>query len=407
MGENNALRFWGLCLLCSLAAIANCAVAASPCEVTLGPASKREALLAQPDEAYRFVVRGSPAALAVARELVAADGRETVPVSLPDFDIELFTLRVQVAARICALTGIEQVWYLSPRLVASYENALKGLAYALETMDPPAVVNMSLGPPEDAYPLPGDDLEPMHHATKRLVDKGLVVVMAIGNYAESGGGSVVNPWCRPLWVICVGAASKDGGVLWPQSSRGDPQSPKTWPDVVAHGIDVIGPWPTNLHKSEARRRLDEANADFMRLVPSSERERYTLMSGSSQGAANVSRAVAQIIHFVRSLHESQKPQVQGQLFALEIPRERFEYSSRREVRLAGQIMRDEKDVVEIEYGLVEPWRLVKQLLIDTAIPMKGYAPHEVGAGFVDPEYVEKQFSRFGRVSPGLVPIKVQ
>jgi hypothetical protein len=77
-----------------------------------------------------------------------------------------------------------------------------------------AFVNPRARLPHDA-PLAGNDDEPMNAATKKASDNGFIIVMAIGNYFDGDNDGVVNPWCRPEWVICVGAASSDATKIWP------------------------------------------------------------------------------------------------------------------------------------------------------------------------------------------------
>ena len=48
-----------------------------------------------------------------------------------------------------------------------------------------------------------------------------------------------------------------------------------------------------------------------------------------------------------------------------------------------------------EYWLDLPWKMIKQLILDTALPIEGARPNAVGAGLVDTAYVQKQFGQFG------------
>lgn len=392
--------------LCAASTAGADAATTTPCTETLGPAAKREALLAQPDAAYRFVVRGTPSAIAAAALLAAPDTTTSKSESLEAFDSVVLTLQVRDAARVCGFDGVEQVWYLHPRLAAPYTRVLLGLQYAYRSREPVRILNMSLGPPKDAYPMPPDAHEPMHYATKKLAAKGAVPIMAVGNFGPTETPGMTNPWCYAPWVVCVGAASADGHALWSQSSRGLRGDRQTWPTVVARGVDVVGPRSAS-PKSAQERARDESNAEFLAQVPSEQRDQYTLMSGSSQAAAQVSRAAAQIAYFVERQLEQHKQHGGDYLFQMSIPRERFEFAARAGERLTGTVVAQDDRVVELAYRLVAPWRLVKQLLIDSALPMPGHHPHEVGAGFVSPEFVEAQFGQFGSADKRLMAIKLE
>ncbi len=377
------------------------------CLHKLGPASKQQALLAQLEQSYRFVIRGTEQALnRIRHEFEKGDDSAKVE-DLGAFDSLAMTLRVSDARQICSWDGVDQVWYLSPVLADPYVRILMGLQYVKRTLKPPAVINMSLGPPAELYPLLGDTAEPMQHAAQVLANQGMIIVMAIGNNGPAATPGLTNPWCQAESVICVGAASKDGNALWEASSVGVPEDPKTWPTVVAHGIDVVGPWPTDLPKPAHRRAYDLASAEFLESVPAEKYELYTLMTGSSQAAAQVSRAASQIVHFITNLIEQNQASSNQRLFSLSIPRERFESGARLGPRWTGDVVIDSEDFVEVEYRLVEPWKLVKQLLVDTALPMPEYDPHQVGAGFVSPALIEEQFGQFGIADGRVAGVKVE
>lgn len=392
--------------LCAASAAGADMAATTSCAHTLGPASKRDALLAQPEAFYRFVVRGTPAAIAAAAALARTDTAANKPESLEAFDSAVLTLQVRNAARVCALQGIDQVWYLHPRLADPYTRVLLGLQYVYRSPELVRIVNMSLGPPQDAYPMPPDPDEPMHYATRKLADRGSVVIMAIGNFGPDAAPGMTNPWCHAPWVMCVGAATADGRTLWPQSSRGLRDDRPSWPTVVADGVDVVGP-RASTPKTAQQRARDESNSVFMAAVLADRRDDYTLMSGSSQAAAQVSRAAAQIAFFIEQQVKRDKRRYGDYLFQIPIPHEHFEFAKRLGERITGTVVTQNDAVVEISYRVVKPWRLVKQLLMDTAFSMPGLGPDEVGAGFVSPEHVEALFGQFGIAGKRLMAVKVE
>lgn len=373
----------------------------------MGPAESVRDLDISSDQQLGFIVRGSPDGLKAARDSVPAGIAQ--PHLLPFIDGLGISLRLRQAVALAERKDITQIWYISPSMYPSYLRIIDGIEHATKTLPSPSLINLSLGPPADALPLRGDDDEPMSVATKKAADAGLIVVMAVGNYYDGTDDGVVNPWCHPEWVICVGAASADAKTMWNGSARGLASDPRTWPDVVANGIDVVGPWPTTMEKPENRRKYDEANPIFQSAVPKEKWNLYTLDSGTSEAVPQVTKAAAQIIAFIREILRS-KPGVKpgGKLFAIDVPADRFNATSRRGPRLTGDVQKEEGDPsqFEITYRLVEPWKLVKQLLMDSAVPMPTFPPSVVGAGFVDPAYVEKQFPTAEKNEIEIEPIKV-
>ena len=374
----------------------------------LGPPEKVDALRAQPNNVFGFVVRGQPKALDAALQLEAKDADIGPSVRLPFIDGIALALRARDAVALSQRSDTAQVWYLSRPLFGEYVRALEGLQYTAKTIDAPAVINLSLGPPAGLMPIPAHDEEPMNVATHRAANLGFVPVFAIGNYytSESPNPGVTNPWCRPDWVICVGAANTNASKLYDLSARGDAADPTTWPDVVANGVDVISSWPSNIPKSASQKQYDEANPRFLAEVTPDKRDRVTMMSGTSQATAQVSRAAAQIIYFVREAIRTSNIKEGAPIFAITIPGDRFDYISRVGMRLTGDVGARTADGIEIVYRFVEPWRLVKQLIIDTAVPMPGYRAAEVGAGFVLPDYVDAQFGKYGHATAKILPVKV-
>jgi subtilisin family serine protease len=392
-------RFWTACTL--LAAVA----AHADCGTRLGPQALRSELDARPAGVYAFIVRGTPALLAGLIGKHAPGGPLPQAVALSGIGGVALGLTVDDAFALCEQPSAEQIWLLRSGMATLYVRVLQALEHQTQTLPAPSVINLSLGPPIDTLPQAQDAREPMHLATRRAAEKGLLPVFAIGNKPDQGGSPGPNPWCLPAWVVCVGAATSDAQKVWQRSVEGDPNDAHSWPDVVAPGVDIISTWPSNLPKSDARRQYDEADPRFQR-IPADRRHLFTIMSGTSQAAAHVSRAAAQIAFFLASLVEQRQVKVGDRMFSLEIPKDRYTAVNRAGSRLAGDIVATSDLVVEVAYRRTDWWKLVKQLLVDTALPMPGYAPHQVGAGFVSPAYIEKQFGAFGVVNIEIAPDKV-
>lgn len=342
-------------------------------------------------ETLNFIVRGTPTGLEAARRSVPASTGK--PETLPFIDGLGLSMKMKQAEALARRSDIRQIWFINGELYPTYVRIIKGIEHATKTISPSSVINLSLGPPADLLPLAGHDEEPMNEATKKAAELGFVVIIAIGNYYDGQDAGLVNPWCHPLWVVCVGAASADAKSVWSGSARGVDTDARTWPDVVANGIDVISDWPTSLQKSESRRQRDEANPQFRASIPKEKWGLYTMESGTSQAAPQVTKAAAHIITFVRKLMETQPGLKPGdKLFSIQVPADRFNSTSRRGPRLTGEVEANtDSTQFEITYCVDQPWKMVKQLLLDTAVPMADYPPSAVGAGFVDPGYVKQQF----------------
>jgi Subtilase family len=397
-----SLEIRALALLLVLCANATATPQASE---KLQPADGYASLSSDPQKRYDFIV-----------SVTDAFPKGDLP-GLPESDIHRYALpfisafglnltKLQ-AATLAKRNDVTQVWFVPDSLYLLYRNIIAALDREVRTLPKPSVVNLSLGPGADLLPMPGRDDEPMSVATKKASDNGLIIVMAIGNYGMGDDG-IVNPWCHPEWVICVGAASSDAKTVWPASARGVMTDPRTWPDVVANGINVISTWPTNLPKSEDRKQADESNLDFQRSVPKEKWDLYSIDSGTSEATPQVSRAAALIVSFVQEVAATKQDIKPHQpLFTIQIPQDRFKFGSKRGPRLTGDVKQlPDGEGVEVSYRLVEPWRLVKQLLMDSAVPMPNYGPNVVGAGFVDPGYVEKQFPTSTKTKVMIDPVRV-
>jgi hypothetical protein len=354
---------------------------------------------------YDFIVTGTTGGIAALTNLIPVSLSQPQP--LPFISSTGLSLTLQEAKALAERNDISQLWYVPHSLYPAYCNIIKGLEYSAKTLPKTSVLNMSLGPPADVLPMAGNDEEPMSLATKKVVDDGFIIVMAIGNYGNGEDG-MVNPWCHPQWIVCVGAASEDAKKVWPASARGLESDPRTWPDVVAFGIDVISTWPHDLPKSEDRRRYDESNALFVKNIPKEKWPLYTVDSGTSEATPQVAKAAAQIVAFVRYVAEQKGSVKSGDpLFVLDVPPDRFDAAIRRGPRLTGDVAhKPGSSDIEITYRLVEPWRLVKQMLIDTTVPMPDYPASVVGAGFVDPSYIQQQFPTPEKPDIKIAPIKV-
>jgi len=376
------------------------AVTGSVAEV--GPARLTEALRVQPDQIYTFVIGF--------RDGVDPDGA-ALPMAQSAVDTialvngAVTTMRVADAFDLAGREDVLWVWYLHPDEASGTVNVLKGLDYAVATLPLPNLANLSLGPPSSFYRADPELDAPVPRALQAAADLGLIAVVAVGYEGDTAPG-FVHPWSMAPWAISVGAWDHRTRGVWSGSSVGRSDTQEAWPDVVARGVDIIGPWGSSRPKPESRRDYDESHDLFRETIPMEGWDNYTMMTGTSQATAEVSGAAAQVLRFVWGVTAELETQPGQPLFQLEAGPDRISAYDAAVPRLTGTATPREDGGVTYTYTLDAPWRLIKQILVDTAIPVEGAEPWQAGAGLVDPDYISAQFGAYGVEPPKVMPIKV-
>ncbi|CAN0605729.1 unnamed protein product, partial [Ectocarpus sp. 12 AP-2014] len=148
------------------------------------------------------------------------------------------TMQVSDALSVAQENGVQTVWYLHPDETQVTRNVLQALEVSVA--QGVLINNMSLGPPASFFVTNSEPAAPVPRALQAVASRGPLSVMAIGNEGIRAPG-YVNPWSALPWVMAVGGWDHRDNTVWMQSSTGNPDAPDTWPDVVAHAVDVIGP----------------------------------------------------------------------------------------------------------------------------------------------------------------------
>ncbi|MBW3662342.1 MAG: S8 family serine peptidase [Actinobacteria bacterium] len=198
---------------------------------------------------------------------------------------------------------------LSIGLSLYYSNALSAFNWVLENHQDPCgngscppirVVNASFAPHPDTIADPRfDPDEPLGRASTALVEQGVVVVFAAGNWAGDGTAIRTSPLAQHPVPGVLGVGAYDDGnagdrrlSVWDSpysgstgSSRGLAGDPATYPDIVAPGASILAACPPTAH--QCRLRVQDGP--------------YVLADGTSLAAPYISGLVAQLLQADPSL----------------------------------------------------------------------------------------------------------
>lgn len=303
------------------------------------------------------------------------------------------------------IQSVAAVWVIPEPLFADSVRIIKGIDYVVRTVPDPMAINISLGPPAAMLPMPYREQEPINLAIKKAAEAGKLVVMSAGN--DGPRNDTLNPWCLSPWVVCVGAATADGSKLWEKSSRGRPGDPVYRPSVVAPGVDVITTHPPDIPKTPDMLAA-EKRIGFEKQVPADKRHLFTVVGGSSFAAMHVSDAAAQVFFYLASARDdlAAKGEKDSKKIAViythRLLKDRDALVRTR--RLIGEVKDFEDNFLAIYPARPDPL-IVKQILLDAALPMAGYGEHEIGSGFLHQDMINRLFGQYGLVKPKILPVK--
>jgi subtilisin family serine protease len=376
----------------------------------LHPPSLRATFAEQQNEPLALIVLARPGANAEMLELtrdladrsIGPAGTERLAL------IEAVAIRATVrqAADLSDAPCIGALWRIPAAIHDVYVRIIRSLGDVVENGI--RVANISLAPPPTLLGSRFDPDEPMNLATRAAAAGDVVVVFAAANYGPAEDS--LNPWSVAPWVLSVGAASEDGERLADFSSRGIPRDLLYRPTVVAPGIDRIVAHPRKVPKTQEQLEA-EKRIGFSKRVPWLKRAHYTVVSGTSFACPEVSGVAGQIIYYIEQL-KRQVLQARA-----EIPPDATWaqiYTHRRAAplddrltisRVAGKLAQS-GGASTGSYPFQSSPAVVKQIIMDMALDMPGYQPHEVGAGFVSQQVALHYFGAFGPATPQIASYKV-
>ena len=271
---------------------------------------------------------------------------------------------------------ITKIWYVDSRIFEPYVGALGSVEWLLGRKDKVGAVNFSLAPPiEKPGTQPFDPNEPFNVATKKLFEAGFVPVVAAGN-AGALGNDTLNPWSVAPWVIGVGATTIDGKKLADFSSRGIPGDPLYKPTVVGPGVDIVVPHPPEIKKTPEQIEKDR------QFLSEDQMSSHTVVTGTSFAAANISGGISNIMSYLSNNF--------GPKMSEDVTWYHFDP---RKIEVKYRFGNYDKTIrFEANSNSLLPSR-IKELIIQMAMPMPGYEPHEVGAGFMNRAVTETVFGK--------------
>jgi hypothetical protein len=250
------------------------------------------------------------------------------------------------------------------------------------------VLNLSLGPKRGAF----NPDDPLQIATRLVTERGIPVAIAAGNGGPHDG--TLQPLALAPWAIAVGATDTFGRSLLKSSSRGTPggAGPTVVADGDSHTVIVGGasfvPGTSFACAAVSKfahwivKCLELISADVADLgagawAPQSRPIRLPIWGLPDTGVASPVHAWPPAVQqvFDSGLDTVQAPRAET---------ERHWYA-----RVLDGLH---------EYGLEPKPRaipdLVKHALQILAEPMRDYQPHEVGAGYVSLNHVDRFFRSF-------------
>jgi hypothetical protein len=238
------------------------------------------------------------------------------------------------------------------------------------------LVNLSLGFEAGEF----DEREPVHVATRAIVELGVPVVVAAGNSGPRDGS--LQRLARAPWVIAVGAVDSSEKLL-PRSSRGSPEGP--YPTVVADGfptVTVPGIPPVKPGTSVATAKVSGIVAWVKRCLELTIANFQAQQEGSWTA---LSEPLAfPIVAVPDSGIDSSRltPRNSSARSFLERGQTRVQIGRQDRERAWYQRVTSELVRARLPCALSSDPAIVKRALTLAARPLTEYEPHEVGSGLI-------------------------
>lgn len=188
---------------------------------------------------------------------------------------------------------------MAQRVVEMLSQLSRVSTYQSMRFVPLAVLNISVGVPKHLINKRRSGEQAIARAYRHVMAKlDVPIVASAGNDGPEAG--LMNLWATTEGTIAASAADRDGTRVWERSSRPTSANPDLpYHLFSAHGEDTVGAFPRGATKSaemiEAERRID-----LPKIVGADKVDYYSVRSGTSFAAANISRNLCHVHQLIET-----------------------------------------------------------------------------------------------------------